>query len=87
MKTFILFEFGNDVQMLDVKATLHLSKIGAIALHGKDAFIQEVTYSCLESDRCVKIDDSTPTGRCLSLLFGGYVRREFGEESVKVSRR
>lgn len=79
----IKFRFDKSVPMDDVDATLRLSMLGAESLHGEDRVRLETRTRLDRSSRTVLIDAFTEVGRSLTALFGGYIRREFGEAAVR----
>ena len=80
----IKYSFADDVDMADVTATLRLARVAVEALHGEDR-IRFETRTHIDHDRhmCL-IDTQTESGRTLAIVFGGYVRREFGDDAVDV---
>jgi hypothetical protein len=82
----IRFDFDSDVPMKDVDATLRLALLTVECLHGEDRTRLETRHRLdHHGSRCV-IDTRTDVGRTLATVFGGYVRREFGDEAVRVTR-
>jgi len=72
--------------MREVEMTLHLARMAAASLHGEDrvriqapAIVDRINHSC-------RIDTTRDVGQALSLIFGGYVRHEFGDDAVQVER-
>jgi hypothetical protein len=44
----------------------------------------EASYQLNKRNRTVVIDAHSEAGHTLALVFGGYVRREFGADAVKL---
>lgn len=82
----IQFAFDASVPMPEVEATLRLALLAIESMHGEDRVRLETRASVdLSGRRCV-IDIASEAGRTLALVFGGYVRREFGDEAVRMTR-
>lgn len=78
------FRFEPGVTMTDVEQTLHLARLAAGSLHGEDRVRLQARATVKKSDRTVEIDTSRDVGQSLALIFGGYVRREFGSGAFEV---
>lgn len=82
----VTFSFHSTVPMLDVEETLRLAVLAVECLHGEDRVRMESRASIdLRRRRCV-IETISEVGRTLALLFGGYTRREFGSDRVRLQR-
>ncbi len=81
-----IFRFHSDVPMADVRTTLLLAQLAAASLHGDDRVRLQAEASIDVKQRLCRIDTSREVGQALSLIFAGYVRREFGEKAVRVER-
>jgi hypothetical protein len=80
------FVFGSWVPMAEVEATLRLAQIAAESMHGEDRVRLETCSRVDLAARACFIDTITEVGRTLAAIFGGYVRREFGESAVLIER-
>ena len=78
--------FGRDVAMSDVADTLQLARLAADALYGPERVALEAFWQLDQRAGTVVIDTSTAPGRAFATIFLGYVRREFGERAVRVTR-
>ena len=76
----IKFGFDKRVDMKDVDATLRLALLAVESLHGEDRVRIEARTRLDTQGHEVLIDSSTGVGRDLAAIFGGFVRREFGED-------
>jgi hypothetical protein len=79
-----VFRFESSVAMGDVEATLTLSKLAAASLHGDDRVRLQARARIDHPGRACEIDMSSAVGQDLALIFGGYVRREFGDAAVQI---
>lgn len=84
--TTVKFTFDRTVPMPDVEATLRLAILACESLHGEDRVRLETRIRTASTKRAVEIDSASDAGRTLALVFGGYVRREFGDDAVRVER-
>ena len=82
----ISFRFGESVSMAEIDGTLRLAVIAVEAIHGVDCVRVEGRYELDTHARSVGIDLSSEVGRTLALVFGGYARREFGDQAVQIVR-
>jgi hypothetical protein len=83
----IIFTFAANVPMTEVEQTLKLSLIAAEAVYGAMRVQLQASHTIdLEQHTCV-IDDSSSVGEALSLLFAGYVLREFGSSNIQIARQ
>lgn len=80
------FTFSRTVPMPDVEATLRLAILACESLHGEDRVRLETYIRTARAMRAVEIDTASDVGRTLAIVFGGYVRREFGEEAFEIER-
>ena len=84
--TTVKFTFDRTVSMPDVEATLRLAILACESLHGEDRVRLETRIRTARAKRVVEIDNASDAGQTLALVFGGYVRREFGDDAVQVER-
>lgn len=82
----VRFTFINRIPIREIKGTLHLARLATESLHGVERVRLDAKYSFESSTRTVVIDTGTEPGRTLVIIFGGYVRREFGDEAVRMER-
>ncbi len=80
------FQFPSFVALAELESTLSLSHLAAEILHGRDRVALDAHCILNRADRSVMIDTATEVGRTLELIFFGFARREFGVESVRLSR-
>lgn len=85
-KDELRFWFGESVSMPEVDGTLRLAVMAVEALHGADRVRMEGRFELDTHGRTVAIDVATEVGRALALVFGSYIRREFGDEAVKINQ-
>ncbi len=86
MTTFIRFTFDAPVPLSEVHDTLRLATVAAETLHGADRVLLEAHSDIDAAARRCVIGTDTRVGRTLALLFAGFVRREFGDDKVRVAR-
>lgn len=86
MAELVQFKFAGQVAMPEVEATLRLALLACESLHGEDRVQLETEVDCDQAARTCIVDHSTEPGRTLAAIFGGYVRREFGDHAVRISR-
>jgi hypothetical protein len=84
--TWTVFKFDPSVAMADVEATLRLATVAAEGLHGEDRIRQEVRTRIEPRLRSCMVDTTADSGRTLATVFGEYVRREFGDQAVEMSK-
>jgi hypothetical protein len=82
--TWATFTFKPDIAMGEVEATLRLAVIATEALHGEARVQAEAQPRVEPRSRTCAIAVVTDVGATLATIFGGYVRREFGEDAVNV---
>lgn len=82
----VRFSFDASVPMPEVEATLRLAQLAVESLHGEDRVRLEAKAAVDHAARTCVIDRTAEVGRTLALVFGGYVRREFGDGAVTVTR-
>lgn len=80
----IRFSFAASVCMQEVEATLRLAILAVQSLHGEDRVRLEAKAELDRDARVCVVDTTSRVSRTLALVFGGYVRREFGPEAVTV---
>lgn len=78
--TKITFIVPNDLDLLEVEATLQLSLVCLEALYGENAVRLQCAYWLDESKRTIAIRTSTPLGMDAATLFRGMFQREWGKE-------
>ena len=81
-----IFRFDPSVSMFEVDSTLHLARVAASSLHGEDRIRQQAEARVDVENSSCRIDTTREAGQSLALIFGGYVRQEFGEKAVRVQR-
>jgi hypothetical protein len=79
--------FDPRVPMAEVEATLRLAMLAAECIHGAECVRLDARCVFDELIRAVEIDVSRRVGRTLALVFGGFIRREFGKDAVRLDRR
>ncbi|MCC7409802.1 MAG: hypothetical protein IT442_17180, partial [Phycisphaeraceae bacterium] len=80
----VTFTFRDSVPMAEVESTLRLAVLAVESLHGEDRVRLETQAKVDRQARVCVIDTSLDVGRTLATVFGGFVRREFGEEAVDI---
>lgn len=78
-------KFSNDVDMREVHDTGRLAMMAVESMYGDVLCLLSVQFKTDHAARTVLIDMGTKVGQDLAAIFLGFVRREFGEESVAVS--
>ena len=80
------YEFGPEIPVEDVEASMLLSLLAAESLHGETE-VQLAAAHFLDADKraCV-VDAGTPVGTDINKLFAGFLRREFGPAAFSVRR-
>jgi hypothetical protein len=80
------YTFSPSIDIADVEATVTLAALATESLHG-EARMQLEGHHAFDADKrtCV-IDASGEVGRDFNQLFLGFMTREFGRESFRVSR-
>ena len=86
MSTYINFIFDAAVAMAEVAGTLRLAQVAVESIHGEDRVRLETSATVDAHLRCCTIDTSMDLGRILAVVFAGFVRREFGDDVVRVQR-
>lgn len=80
------YQFSHSVDFADVEVALLLAIFATESLHGESQVRLEASHAVdTERHTCV-IDAGGCVGRDLNRLFVGFVRREFGEVSFRVTR-
>lgn len=74
------------VETADIEAALMLAKIATASLHGEDRVRIHAPTVVKAARREVEIDTTREVGQTLALIFGGYLRREYGDDAVRVTR-
>jgi hypothetical protein len=85
-QTVVQFTFDRSVSMDEVDGTLRLALLAVESLHGEDRVRLEAKFILERAKRSCSVDASSDVGRTLALIFGGYLRREFGNDAVKMRR-
>ena len=85
-QTVVQFTFDRSVSMDEVDGTLQLALLAVDSLHGEDRVRLEAKFILDRAKRTCSVDASSEVGRTLVLIFGGYLRREFGNDAVKMRR-
>lgn len=80
------YSFEASVDIAEVEASLLLALLAAESLHGESQVRLEASHALDTEGRTCVIDTSGAVGRDLNRLFVGFVRREFGEDSFRVTR-
>ena len=76
--------FAPGVSMHEVQDTLELARLAAESLHGSERVELELRLDVDVARRSVSIDTGTRAGRTIAMVFLGLVKREFGNEAVRV---
>jgi hypothetical protein len=82
----INFIFDASVDMTEVDNTLSLARVAVESIHGQDRVTLEMHATVDPPLRSCQIDTSLDLGRTLAVVFAGFVRREFGDDVVRVQR-
>jgi hypothetical protein len=72
------YAFSDDVSEQDIRDTLNLAALATESVFGQRRSLAEANFD-LDDDRVCWIDASNEVGDHLSKVFGGFVRREFGD--------
>ncbi len=83
-RSTVKFAFNDSVSMPEVEATLRLALLAVESLHGEDRLRLETRTKVDRARHACLVDTTTEVGRTLAAIFGGYVRREFGEEAIGI---
>jgi hypothetical protein len=81
-----VFAFADNVCMRDVDNALQLAQLAVSLLYGAQRGALQTSSSVNPQDNTCRIDTTHEVGQSLSLIFSGYVRRQFGDAAVKVER-
>ena len=81
----IRFVFASDVPMDEVEGTLVLAQIAAESLYGRGRVEIEAPWVTDKIERSVLIDAMMESGRTLTLVFQGYLQREFGLDAFEMT--
>lgn len=82
----VTFVFKDSVPMPEVEATLRLAILAVESLHGEDRVRLDAKFNIDRAAHTCVIEAACEVGRALALIFARYVRREFGEEAVRMQR-
>ena len=80
------YSFSPSIDIVDVEATVTLAALATESLHGEARMQLEGRHTFDAAQRTCVIDASGEVGRDFNQLFLGFMRREFGRESFRVSR-
>jgi hypothetical protein len=80
------FTLTTPIAKADIDATLMLSKLAAAALHGEERVRIHAPVEIKNGGKVIEIDSTREVGQTLALILGGYLRRELGDEAVRVER-
>jgi hypothetical protein len=81
----VKFYFDLSVSIQEAEGTLQLALMAVGSMYGPDRMrLEAQTKLCLAQRTC-SIDISTEVGRSLAAIFLGYVRREFGDQAMRVA--
>jgi hypothetical protein len=85
-KDIYRYEFKPDTSIEDIEASLLLAILASQSLHGETQVCLDAAHFLDTAKRACIIDAGTEVGRDINRLFAGFIMREFGEDSFKVSR-
>ncbi len=80
------FTFGNDIELTDAEATLHLAMIAAEGLFGNALVRMDVSFAVDQAGRNLTVDGTTAVGATVVRMFTSLLLREFGEDAFTVRR-
>ena len=80
------YEFSNDACIEDVESSLLLAILATENIHGESQTRLDVSHFLDAEKRTCVIDAATLVGQDLNRLFVGFINREFGADSFKVTR-
>jgi hypothetical protein len=80
------YEFGPDVPLEEVEASLLLALFAVESLHGEAQVRLDAAHLLDAGHRACAIEATTAVGRDLNRVFVNFVRREFGEGAFRVER-
>jgi hypothetical protein len=84
--TQVRFAFDDSVVPKEAEGTLRLAVMAVESLFGSGRVALECRYRLDRRRRIALIDTTGEVGRTLALIFRGYVRREFGDDAVQMTR-
>jgi hypothetical protein len=82
----VCLAFAPGVSMDEVSATLDLAVLAAQSLYGVERLQLDADWHVDAAARTVAVDTAPAAGRTLAMILLGYVRREFGDAAVRVTR-
>ncbi len=84
MRYTVKIVMNDGVPMQEVNETLRLSLIAVESLHGAElvGMVRPAKFDLAKRSIFISMEDKV--GRDTAAIFGGFIRREFGEESFKV---
>jgi len=80
------YVFSADIPCAEVEAALLAALFAAEGLHGETSVQLDAAHLLDAEKRQCVIDASTAVGRDLNRLFLNFVRREHGEDAIRVER-
>src|SRR5690606_8426957 len=80
------YVFTEDVNMLEVEATLVLSLWSVEALYGEARVRLDAAHALDAAQRMLAVDAGTPVGHALCRLLAGYLQRDVGQDGFRVER-
>jgi len=83
-KQYVQFVFEKSAPMHEVEQTLRLACLATESLHGPDRMRLQASFLINRSKRNCLIHSASEVGMTLALIFSGFVKREFGEDGVKI---
>jgi len=84
--TQVRFVFDDSVVPKEAEGTLRLAVMAVESLFGPGRVALECRYRLDLRRRIALIDTTGEVGRTLALIFGGFIRREFGHDAVRLNR-
>lgn len=85
-QTLYRYQFGTEVPVEEVEATLLLALFAVESLHGESQTRLDAAHHFDADRRTCVMDANTAVGRDFNLLFAGFLRREFGADTFCVER-
>jgi hypothetical protein len=80
------YRFAPGVPAEEIEVSLLMAVLAAESLHGETQVQLDSGHAFDPEQRTCVIDAGTSVGRDLNRLFAGFVRREFGEDAIRVER-
>lgn len=85
-RTLYRYTFPSSVDFMEVEAAMLLALFGTQSLHGETQVRLDAAHTIDRESRVCLLDATTPIGLDLNRLFLGFIRREVGDESIRVER-